>query len=166
VSIDILDQQELRRAFGSFPTGVVAVAALGPNGPIGLAASSFTSVSLDPPIVSVNIARTSTTLPGLRKQQYWGVSVLAEGQDRLGRQLSSKSTDRFAGVEWRATESGAVLLEGAAAQFTVRVDTFVTAGDHDIALLAVEGLTFDGSTSPLVFHASRFRQLGVPPVVR
>ena len=160
-----LDQHELRRAFGTFPTGVVAVAALGPDGPIGLAASSFTSVSLAPPIVSVNIARSSTTLPSLRRLRYWGVSILAEGQGWLGRQLSATASDRFAGVDWRATESGAVVIEGAAVHFTVRVETFVTAGDHDIALLGVENLTVDGGTSPLVFHASRFRQLGVPTVV-
>ena len=60
--------RELRNAFGAFPTGVVAVAALGRDGPIGIAASSFTPVSLDPPIVSVNFAHTSSTLPGLRRQ--------------------------------------------------------------------------------------------------
>lgn len=166
MTTEVLGQHELRRAFGTFPTGVVAVAALGPNGPIGLAASSFTSVSLAPPIVSVNIARTSTTLPTLRRHRHWGVSVLAEGQDWLGRQLSAAASDRFAGVSWHATESGALLIDGAAAQFTVRVDTFITAGDHDIALLGVEDITVEGGTSPLVFHASRFRQLGLPTVVR
>ncbi|MCE5292340.1 MAG: flavin reductase family protein [Nocardiaceae bacterium] len=161
MTVVISEARDLRRAFGAFPTGVVAVAALGSRGPVGIAASSFTSVSLAPPIVSVNIARTSKTLPSLRQRRYWGVSVLAEGQEVLGRQLSLDADQRFAGVDWRATESGAVLLSGAAAAFTVRVDTFVSAGDHEIALLHVEDVQFNASASPLVFHASRFRQLGV-----
>ncbi|GAA1479803.1 flavin reductase family protein [Gordonia sinesedis] len=166
MSTDVLDRQALRRAFGTFPTGVVAVAAATPGGPIGLAASSFTPVSLDPPIVSVNIAHTSTTLPGLRDKGRWGISVLAESHDWLGRQLSAPGTDRFAGVDWWATSDGAVLIEGAAAHFTVRVENFVTAGDHEIVLLGVESLAFDADAAPLVFQASRFRQLGVPTVVR
>lgn len=166
MSADVLDRQALRRAFGAFPTGVVAVAALGSGGPIGLAASSFTPVSMAPPIVSVNIAHSSTTLPGLRRHTRWGVSVLADGHDWLGRQLSAAATNRFTGVQWRSDDDGAVLIEGAAAQFTVRVDSFVAAGDHDIALLRVESLSFDADALPLVFHASRFRHLGAPTVTR
>ncbi|CAM3931532.1 flavin reductase family protein [Smaragdicoccus niigatensis] len=161
MTVVISEVRDLRRAFGAFPTGVVAVAALGPRGPIGIAASSFTSVSLAPPIVSVNIARASKTLPALRERSHWGVSVLAEGQEVLGRQLSLEPDQRFAGVDWQVTESGAVLLRGAAATFTVRVDSFVSAGDHEIALLHVEDVQLNAGTSPLVFHASRFRQLGI-----
>lgn len=159
MTVVISEARDLRRAFSAFPTGVVAVAALGARGPIGIAASSFTSVSLAPPIVSVNIARTSKTLPALRERSHWGVSVLAEGQEVLGRQLSLEPDQRFDGVDWRSTASGAVLLTGAAATFAVRVDTFVSAGDHEIALLYVEDVALDSSAAPLVFHRSRFWQL-------
>src|SRR5689334_9351603 len=93
----------LRRVFGAFPTGVTALAALVDGQPVGLAASSFTSVSLDPPLVSVCLAHSSTTWPLLRRATRLGVSVLAAHQEHFGRQLSARGGDRFAGLTWRAS---------------------------------------------------------------
>jgi flavin reductase (DIM6/NTAB) family NADH-FMN oxidoreductase RutF len=155
------DPATLRRAFGTFPTGVAAIAALVDGRPTGLAASSFTSVSLDPPLVSVCIARTSSTWPLLAGAPRLGVSVLAAAQDRHGRQLAASGIDRFADLSWRATEDGAVRLDGAAAWFDTSVHRVVPAGDHDIVLLRVHELDADHSASPLVFHGSRFRRLDV-----
>jgi flavin reductase (DIM6/NTAB) family NADH-FMN oxidoreductase RutF len=90
---------ELRRVFGAFPTGVTAVAACVDGRPVGLAANSFTSVSLEPPIVSVCIAHTSTTWPVLRRARRLGITVLAAHQEHLGRALAAHGTDRFAGAE-------------------------------------------------------------------
>jgi flavin reductase (DIM6/NTAB) family NADH-FMN oxidoreductase RutF len=155
----VLDPTHLRRAFGAFPSGVAAVAALVDGAPVGIAASSFTSVSLDPPLVSLCIARTSTTWPLLRSATRLGVSILSAGQERAGRQLAAKDVDRFAEVSWRATADGAVLLDGASAWIETSIHEHVRAGDHDIALLRVHDLDADHGVSPLVFHASRFRRL-------
>ena len=92
-----LDPDRLRQAFGVFPTGVVALAAEIDGVPLGLAASSFTSVSLDPPLVSVSVARTSKTWPDLRGARHFGVTVLADHHGAVCRQLSGPVDDRFRG---------------------------------------------------------------------
>lgn len=154
-----LDTRELRRAFGAFPTGVTAIAALIEGVPVGLAANSFTSVSLDPAIVSVCVAHNSTTWPRLHAAERLGVSVLGSHQERACRQLSARDSDRFASLDWRPTDDGAVLLEGASAWLDCSIDQEIPAGDHDIVLLRVHAFGIDGAVAPLVFHASRFRQL-------
>jgi flavin reductase (DIM6/NTAB) family NADH-FMN oxidoreductase RutF len=156
----------LRRVFGAFPTGVTAIAALVDGVPVGLAASSFTSVSLDPPLVSVCLAHSSSTWPLLRTVGHLGVSVLGDHQERVCRQLSARSGDRFAGTPWRATERGGVLLEGSSAWLDCSIEREIPAGDHDIVLLRVHELEADPQVGPLVFHGSEFRQLHRPPALR
>jgi flavin reductase (DIM6/NTAB) family NADH-FMN oxidoreductase RutF len=155
----VLDPALLRRVFGAFPSGVAAVAAIVDGAPVGLAASSFTSVSLEPALVSVCVAHTSTTWPLLRTAPRLGVSILSAEQELAGRQLAARNVDRFAGLSWRSTTDGAVLLDGASAWLDVNVDQRVSAGDHDIVVLAVRDLDVDHDVLPLVFHASRFRRL-------
>jgi flavin reductase (DIM6/NTAB) family NADH-FMN oxidoreductase RutF len=153
------DQAELRRVFGAFPTGVTAVAALADGVPLGLAANSFTSVSLDPPIVSVCIARTSRSWPRLRQSARLGISVLGAHQEQASRQLAAGGSDRFARLAWHATADGAVLVEGASAWLDCSMYDEVIAGDHDVILLRVHELDADPAVAPLVFHGSRYRQL-------
>jgi flavin reductase (DIM6/NTAB) family NADH-FMN oxidoreductase RutF len=154
-----LHPAELRRVFGAFPTGVTAIAALVDGSPVGLAASSFTSVSLDPPLVSVCVAHSSTTWPLLSGSARLGVSVLGAEQEQACRQLAARDGDRFASLEWRATDDGAVLVEQASAWLDCSVEQLIRAGDHDIVLLRVHELDADPSVPPLVFHASGFRRL-------
>jgi flavin reductase (DIM6/NTAB) family NADH-FMN oxidoreductase RutF len=155
-----LGPRELRHAFGAFPSGVTALAALADGGtPVGLAASSFTSVSLDPPLVSVCVAHTSTTWPLLRDRARLGVSVLGAHQADTCRRLAARDSNRFADVDWTATADGAVLIEGASAWFDCSIERLIQAGDHDIVLLRVHELDADHATAPLVFHASRFHRL-------
>jgi flavin reductase (DIM6/NTAB) family NADH-FMN oxidoreductase RutF len=158
-TIDHLDPATLRRVFGAFPTGVVAVAALVDGAPIGLAANSFTSVSLHPPLVSVCIAHSSTTWPLLSRAPRIGISVLSAEQLRHGRQLAARSSDRFVGVHWRHSDKGAVFIEEAAAWLDTSVETQVEIGDHDIVVLRVHDLGADHNVHPLVFHGSQFREL-------
>ncbi|GAB3347670.1 flavin reductase family protein [Amycolatopsis echigonensis] len=153
------DARTLRRAFGCFPSGVTAVCALIDGVPTGMAASSFTSVSMDPPLVSVCVQHTSETWPKLRPRTRLGVSVLAEGHDTECLKLSKKDGDRFAGVSWEATADGAIYLHGATAWLDCSVERELPAGDHAIALLRIHGLRADPDTAPLVFHGSRFRTL-------
>jgi flavin reductase (DIM6/NTAB) family NADH-FMN oxidoreductase RutF len=156
---EVIESAQLRRVFGAFPSGVTAIAAIVDGLPVGLAASSFTSVSLDPPLVSVCVAQSSTTWPVLRQAERFGVSVLAHDQEYAGRRLSARGVDRFATLDWRVTDDGAVLLDGAAAWLDCSVEQEVRAGDHDIVVLRVHALDADHNIGPLVFHASRFRRL-------
>jgi flavin reductase (DIM6/NTAB) family NADH-FMN oxidoreductase RutF len=155
----VLDPARLRRVFGAFPSGVTAVAAVVDGRPVGLAASSFAPVSLDPPLVSVCIARASTTWPVLGRALRFGLSVLSEDQGRACRQLAARDTDRFAALAWRPTGAGAVLLDGASAWLECSIERQIPAGDHYIVLLRVHDLHADHDIRPLVFHASIFRRL-------
>ena len=153
------DQTVLRQAFGCFPSGVAAVCGLRQGRPDGMAASSFTSVSLVPALVSVCVAHTSTTWPRLRVLPRLGVSVLAEGHGDAARALSAKTGDRFAAVDWEATETGAVLVHGSTLWLECSIENEVPAGDHDIALLRIQSLQTYPDVAPMVFHGSKFRQL-------
>ncbi|HEY3869540.1 MAG TPA: flavin reductase family protein [Actinocrinis sp.] len=159
-SVPLLDPAHLRRVYAAFPTGVTAVAGLVDDAPTGFTASSFTSVSVDPPLVSFCVAHTSTTWPRLRRAERLGISVLAAAQHGVGRRLASRGTDRFAGLGWYATPGGAVLLHGAAAWLETGILKSLSAGDHDIVVLTVHALDLHRGVDPLVFHASRFGTVG------
>ena len=159
---EVRSPKELRRIFSAFPTGVTAVAALIDGTPVGLAANSFTSVSLEPALVSVCADLKSATWPLLRSSTRIGISVLAAHQEEACRQLSSKTADRFAALDIRATSDGAVFVEGASAWLDCSIESVFPAGDHDIIVFRVHDLNDDPSTAPLVFHSSGFRSLVHP----
>jgi flavin reductase (DIM6/NTAB) family NADH-FMN oxidoreductase RutF len=158
VSIPRTGQQDLRRAFSAFPSGVTAVCALVDGAPVGLAASSFTSVSLEPPLVSVAFGLRSRTWSRLRNAPRLGVSVLAEEHAEYCRVLAGPG-DRFAGADWTATADGAVHIGGSALMLTCSVARLTTAGDHEVAFLLVEEVRAQAPVEPLLFHGSRFRRV-------
>jgi flavin reductase (DIM6/NTAB) family NADH-FMN oxidoreductase RutF len=151
----------LRRAFSTFPTGVTALAAVVGGKPVGIAVSSFTSVSLEPAMVLVCVAHASTTWPVLSKVPRLGISVLAANQEKACRQLSARTGDRFAGLDWHATDQGALILDRASAWFDCRIAQKWRAGDHDVVALAVHDIDVDtdNAVASLIFHASRVRAL-------
>ncbi len=149
----------LRQVFGAFPSGVTVLAAQLAEHRVGMAASSFTSVSLEPPLVSVCASAQSRTWQLLRRARRIGVSVLADTHEQVSRQLAAKDGDRFAGLSWRSSDDGALYLEGAAAWLDCSVDREIEAGDHSIVLLKVHQLAAEPAVDPLVFHASKYRRL-------
>ncbi|WP_410638545.1 flavin reductase family protein [Amycolatopsis sp. lyj-346] len=149
----------LRQAFACFPSGVTAMCAVSGGEPAGMAVSSFTSVSLDPALLSVCVQNTSATWPKLRASPRLGLSVLAEHQTAAGRRLAMKTGDRFAGLEWQTSDDGALFVLGASAWFDCAIQAEVPAGDHTVVLLAVHGVHANPDVPPLVFHGSRFRRL-------
>ena len=156
-----LEPDRLREVFGIFPSGVVAVAAIVDGAPAGLAASSFTSVSLDPPLVSFSIANKSKTWPDLRRAAHLGVTILADHHSAVARQLAGAVDHRFDGLSLTATADGAVTLDDGLAQFDTTIHDEVLAGDHTIVLLRLRTVRHVGPAepSPLVFHRSRFGRL-------
>jgi flavin reductase (DIM6/NTAB) family NADH-FMN oxidoreductase RutF len=156
-----LAHERLREVFGIFPSGVVAVAALVNDAPVGLAASSFTSVSLDPPLVSFSIANKSKTWPDLRRSSHLGVTILADHHSAVARQLAGAVDHRFDGLTITASPEGAITLDDGLAHFDTTVYREVLAGDHTIVLLRLHAVQRVGLTepSPLVFHRSRFGRL-------
>jgi flavin reductase (DIM6/NTAB) family NADH-FMN oxidoreductase RutF len=154
-----MEALELRAAFATFPSGVAVVAAMDDGVPVGLAASSFTSVSIDPPLVSVCVAWTSTTWPLLSKRPRLGLSILSEDHGPVARALATKGIDRFAGVSWESTAEGAVFVHNSALWLDTTVWKEVPAGDHAIVVLSIEAFTVHPDVAPLVFHGSMFKQL-------
>ena len=154
-----LDPRALREAFGVFPSGVVAVAAEVGGSLLGLAASSFTSVSLEPPLVSFSVANSSKTWPALRQSAHLGLTILADHHDQVCRQLAGPVEHRFEGVPVSASGEGAVTLDEGLARFDCTIYREVEAGDHTIVLLRLHAVEQSGTSLPLVFHRSEFGTL-------
>ncbi|HEY6496772.1 MAG TPA: flavin reductase family protein [Trebonia sp.] len=154
-----LDPARLRKAFGVFPTGVVAVAAEVDGRLTGLAASSFTGVSLDPPLVSFSVANSSKTWPDLRRAVHLGVTVLADHHREVCRQLAGPVVHRFDGIAVKASDQGAVTLDEGLARFDCTIYREVEAGDHIIVLLRLHAVEHPETGSPLIFHRSGFGRL-------
>jgi flavin reductase (DIM6/NTAB) family NADH-FMN oxidoreductase RutF len=155
-----LSPASLREAFGHFPTGVIAIAAEVDGTRVGLAASTFVPVSLDPPLVSFCVQNSSTTWPKLKGLPALGISVLGEAHDAAARTLAAKTGDRFAGLRTVSTESGAVFIEGTSVWLESAIEQLVTAGDHTIVVLRVNDIRVHDEVQPIVFHRSAFRRLG------
>lgn len=144
------------------PSGVVAVAARIAGQPEVLVASSFTAgVSQNPPMVALAVQHTSRTWPRLAAQQRVGVSLLSARHTDLVRQLASHDRrNRFRDVPWAAAESGAVTITDASLQMQCCIEQTYPAGDHDIVVLQIEGLTVaDAEHAPLVRYQSKVRPL-------
>jgi flavin reductase (DIM6/NTAB) family NADH-FMN oxidoreductase RutF len=150
---------ELRQAFACFPSGVTAVCALVDGRPTGLAASSFVSVSLRPPLASFCVSHDSTTWPVLRAAPRLGISVLSEHHEQSCRALAARIDDRFAGLDWSSLEDGAVFVGGVPLQLDCSVEMAVPAGDHDIVVLQVVRFRTNPHIAPLLFHRSSFHRL-------
>lgn len=154
-----LDAVRLREAFGVFPSGVVAVASEVDGQLIGLAASSFTSVSLEPALVSFSVANTSKTWPALRQAAHLGVTILADHHGDVCRQLAGPLEHRFDDLAVTTTGEGAVTLDDGLAMFDCTIYNEVEAGDHTIVLLQLHAIEHADTSQPLVFHRSAFGTL-------
>lgn len=151
-----LDPVRLREAFGIFPSGVVVVGAVVHGRPLGLAASSFTSVSLEPPLVAFSVANTSRTWPDLRRAEHLGVTILAEHHGAVCRQIAGPVEHRFDGLDLVTSDEGAITLPDGLARFDCTVHDEVAAGDHTIVLLRLHDVAQADTSQPLVFHRSGF----------
>jgi len=156
-----LSPTSLREAFGYFPSGVIAIAAEVDGVRVGLAASTFVPVSLDPPLVSFCVQNTSTTWPKLKDVGALGISVLGESHDGAARRLAAKTGDRFADLETVSYTSGAVFIHGTSLWMETAIEQLIPAGDHTIVVLRVSDVRVDPDIAPIVFHRSVFRRLGV-----
>jgi flavin reductase (DIM6/NTAB) family NADH-FMN oxidoreductase RutF len=153
------DGAGLRRAFASFPSGVVAVCAEIDGVPHGLAVSTFVPVSLDPPLVSFCVQNSSATWPKLVTATHVGLSLLGTHQENAARALSTRNGNRFHNVDLYRGTTDAIFIDGASAWIEGAVEVQVPAGDHAVVLLRISRLSAPGEVEPLVFHGSKFRRL-------
>jgi 3-hydroxy-9,10-secoandrosta-1,3,5(10)-triene-9,17-dione monooxygenase reductase component len=146
------DAARYRQVLGHFATGVTVVTTASAGVPAGLSVNSFTSVSLDPPLVAFCVARTSSTWPRIQAVGVFCVNILGEDQEDLCRVFATSSADKFRGVGWRAAESGAPILAGALAWIDCSVEAEHAAGDHLIVVGRVLELGVAHEGRPLVFY--------------
>lgn len=156
---DAADASVLRTTFACFPSGVAAVCVNTEMGPIGLLVSSFTSVSLDPPLASICLMKGSRRWSLLAERPRLGVSFLGETHRQVCSQFARPLESGFRGIDFESTPEGAVFLCDATAWLDCSVETEIDAGDHTIALLRIEALQANPSKTPLVFHNSRYHGL-------
>ena len=154
-----VDPAGFRQACGKFATGITVVTVIGPDGsPHGITVNSFTSVSLEPPLVLFCIDRKATILPKLEAASHIGINVLAESQRNLSALFARHGIDRFDDVPWAAGELGVPLLNDVLAHYECEVARTVDGGDHLIFISEVRHLQcFEGR--PLLYYASRYESL-------
>ncbi len=146
----------MREVLGHFVSGIVVITAAGPDGPLGFTCQSFSSLSLEPPLVSFAPSRSSSTWPRIREVGVFCVNVLAADHQELSVGFARSGADRFAGVPWRPGPSGAPLLDGVSAWVDCTLRNEFDGGDHTIAVGYVQDLGADPARLPLLFYRGRY----------
>ncbi|SNS80429.1 NADH-FMN oxidoreductase RutF, flavin reductase (DIM6/NTAB) family [Geodermatophilus saharensis] len=150
--MEVIDPRVMRDVLGHFASGVTVVTSHSDTGPIGFTCQSFSSLSLDPPLVALAPARTSTTWPRLRDIGRFCVNVLAEDQSGLSAAFARSGVDKFAGVAWRPSPHGSPVLDGVVAWIDCTLWAEYDGGDHTIVAARVLDLGADPDRRPLLFH--------------
>lgn len=154
------DPRTLRDALGCFATGVTVVTTLDAAGkPVGLTANSFTSVSLDPPLLLVCLARSAGTLPAFEANENFGVNVLHIGQQPTSSRFAGREADRFAAAPWEAWGTGVPLVTHSLASFECARHAMFDGGDHVILVGRVIRVRFEPRRDPLLYFRGRYRRL-------
>lgn len=136
----------LRRAFGSYVTGVVAVTTMAEDVPVGFTANSFTSVSLDPPLLLVCAGKYMSCYKPFASCTHFAINVLAEDQSDIAMRFATHKGDRFEHTAWKSGKTGSPIITGACAAFDCAIDSRHTAGDHEILIGKVLDLHDTGQT--------------------
>jgi flavin reductase (DIM6/NTAB) family NADH-FMN oxidoreductase RutF len=150
---------EFRQACGRFPSGVVVATVLDDKGtPHGLTVSSFTSVSLAPPLILICLGCRVTAIHHFRVASHFGINILTEAQQSLADRFARKIEDRFEGIQWVKGDTGVPLLPGVLAAIECAVHRVVPMGDHDI-LVGEVVRTEVIAGEPLVHFSGKYREL-------
>ena len=157
-----IDPRALRDCCGTFATGVAVITTRRPDGtPAGMVANSFSSVSLDPPLILWSLALSAPSLSAFRAHPGFAVNVMSADDLDLTLQFARPSENKFDGVAWHEGYQGVPVLDRALSSIECRVETRVPGGDHEIYLGRVQNLT-SRQGAPLVFHQGDFHGLGDP----
>lgn len=155
-----IDPRQFRQALGAFATGVAVVTTQDAAGaPVGLTVNSFTSVSLNPPLVLFCLGKQSASLTAFRDSGAFAVHVMPHAQQDLTRRFASRVEDRFDGVAWHPGHGGAPVIEGVLACFECALHACVDAGDHLILIGQVQRFSHQPSDAPLLYFQGGFHSL-------
>ena len=145
-----VDSAHFRQVLGHFATGVTIVTATDDGEPVGMAASSFTSLSLDPPLVLFCAGKASSTWPRIQRTKAFCVNILSDEQEALSRQFAGKG-DKYTGVGWHAGSSGSPILDGVLAWIDCTIESEHDGGDHVVVIGRVLGLDAT-ALKPLLYY--------------
>jgi flavin reductase (DIM6/NTAB) family NADH-FMN oxidoreductase RutF len=152
---------EFRRACGRFATGVAIASVLDARGtPHGLTVSSFTSASLDPPLILICLGHRVSAIDAFRAAAHFGINVLAEDQRDLAERFARQGQDRFDGLTWRRGQTGVPLLAGVLAAIECALRQRFTVGDHDVFVGEMVAACV-AAGAPLIHFASHYRRMDV-----
>jgi len=153
------DDKLFRSVLGHFATGVTIITAMDGEEPVGMAANSFTSLSLDPPLILFCVAHTSSTWPRIEQAGTFAVNILGEDHEELSQLFAKKGADRFSATPWRIGVSGAPVLEEAIAYLDCRFEAEYPGGDHKIIVGRVLDLDMREGSRPLLFFKGGYQRL-------
>ena len=149
------DQGRFREVLGHFATGITIVTAMEDEGPVGFTCQSFTSLSLDPALIALAPAKTSTSWPKIAAAGAFCVNILSSDQEALCRTFAASGADKFAGVGWSTAATGAPVLDGALAFIDCHLEQIHDAGDHELVIGRVLDMGV-GEGTPLLYYRSGF----------
>jgi flavin reductase (DIM6/NTAB) family NADH-FMN oxidoreductase RutF len=150
--VQSIDQAQFRTVLGHYPTGVVIVTAEGEDGPAGLSIGSFSSLSLDPPLILFCPGKSSSSWPKIEQVGRFCVNILADDQEDVSRIFASKGADKFATVGWKPSPvTKSPILNGVLAWIDCDVERIEDGGDHHIVIGRVRALEVERERHPLVF---------------
>lgn len=153
------DARSFRNVLGKYPTGVVIVAANAPSGPVGMAVNSFTSVSLDPPLVAFCPMVTSATWASIKPVGAFAVSTLGAHHEDVSRLFAQRGVDKFAQHEWTMSPNGHPVLSDSLAWIDTTIESVRSAGDHEIVIARAHVWSEAASGRPLVFFGGGYHGL-------
>lgn len=157
VSEATIDPAEFRKVLGGYPTGVCVISALDEDGePTAMVVGTFTSVSLDPPLVGFLPDKGSTSWPKIEKAGRFCVNVLGSDQQELCAQVATKKTDKFEGLDYEITDNNLPCLNDAIASIECRINSVSEAGDHWFVLGEVLSMKTARDADPMLFHRGRY----------
>lgn len=151
--------RELRDACGAFATGVTVVTTVGPSGPLGITANSFSSLSLDPPLVLWSPATSSARFDAFTQADHFTIHILNAEQLDLAKGFAGSGDAPFADHQWAEGPAGVPEFAGCAAVFRCSRHAVHPGGDHSIVVGYVNSLEHDHTPHPLVFHAGLYPRL-------
>ena len=152
------DSASFRAVLGHFATGITVITAMDGDEPVGLAANSFSSVSLDPPLVLFCPSKTSSTWPRIQRAGHFTVNVLDEHQEHVSQLFATPGADRFGQIGWRIGSQGPI-LEHVHAYLDCTIEAEHDAGDHLIVVGRVQALGLTADAGPLLFYRGRYGRL-------
>ena len=153
------DARTLRDALGCFATGITIVTTMAAEGPVGLTANSFTSLSLDPPLLLVCVAKGASSAPALRDAEHFAVNILQIGQQPVSSRFARRREERFAPDDWAPGEWGAPVFHDSLSSFECSQHAVHDGGDHFILVGKVEKATFEPRRDPLLYFRGKYRRL-------